>query len=98
MLVSIVSHNTKNGHHLFGFYCQVTGIMHSDSLSSCYVTRILHSDSISGFFLQKRKGGGHFFKSLLVLFFVAILRDLFEKYYHSSINFEADSKSVLEIK
>ena len=28
----------------------------------------------------------------------AILRDLFEKKYHSSVNFDMDSKSVLKIK
>ena len=28
----------------------------------------------------------------------AILRDLFEREYHSSVNFDADSKSVLVIK
>ena len=46
----------QNGHH---FYCQVTGILHSDSLSSCHLTRILHSDLLSGLL---QKGEGHFIK------------------------------------
>ena len=55
----------------------------------CQVNGILHSDWLSGLLLQKLRP------------FVCnsgILRDLFEKEYHSNVNCDADSKSVLEIK
>ena len=65
------------------------------------MTGTLPSDWLSGFLLRKGKGGGHFFFKFPHSFVICnrtILRDLFEKEYHSSVSFDPTSKSVLEIK
>ena len=61
----------------------------------------MHSDWLSGL----GEEGAHFLQissnSFVILKQIcnrAILRDLLEKEYHSSVNFDADPKSRLEIK